>query len=420
MRPSSVPLILIMALCLAFGLSASRVNALEVQKSVWTPTWFTSMVPDSKGATLSQTTFRTVMRATVGGKAVRIRVSNLYGSVPVRLQDLSIARRLIGSEIDPATHTKLTFDSQGAVILAPGETRLSDAVAFEVASGQDLAISFYVEDETPQTTVHWTRRNRVYSTPGNRTAAPRFEATTTDEKGPVVWLNALLVENPKASGAIVAFGDSITDGAGLVTDGYTNWPARLAKRLSDLGLSDIGVVNAGISGNRLLHNGMGERQGEQGQTRFMRDVIGQSNLSSVIILIGINDIGQVQSGRDAKDFVTPQQIELGLAKLSLAAKDKGLCVFVGTLTPFRDTKIKNYFSEDKELARLHVNQWLRETSLFDGIIDFERAIADPKAPDRVLADYDSGDHLHPSADGNQAMANAIPIAALKHCAKKKN
>jgi lysophospholipase L1-like esterase len=173
------------------------------------------------------------------------------------------------------------------------------------------------------------------------------------------------------------------------------------------------VINAGISGNRLLHNGSASAFGIAAVARYDSEVLAQPNISSVIVLLGINDIGQVGQGAGSDDYVSAQQIEDGLSQLAERSHVHGLKIYVGTLTPFKVTTIKNYYSDDKETEREAVNTWIRANTIFDGVVDFDKAMEDPSNPDHMLPAYDCGDHLHPSTAGDAAMANAVALGWFK-------
>jgi lysophospholipase L1-like esterase len=227
---------------------------------------------------------------------------------------------------------------------------------------------------------------------------------------PWVWLDEVEVADSPAKSAIAAFGDSITDGYLIPEESNKTWPDVLASHLSSAGIHE-GVINAGISGNRLLHNGQGAPFGIAALARFDSDVLAQPNVKYVIVLLGINDIGQVDD--NSPDVVNAQDIENGLTQLAERAHEHGMKIYAATLTPFKVTTIKNYYSDIKEVKRQAVNSWIRTNTIFDGFIDFDKAIDDPQNPGQMIPADDSGDHLHPNADGDTAMGKAIPLSWFK-------
>jgi lysophospholipase L1-like esterase len=212
---------------------------------------------------------------------------------------------------------------------------------------------------------------------------------------------------------VVAFGDSITDGANSTVDANLRWPNVLAARLQDRReLRGIGVIDQGIIGNRILHPTEPQFEnlfGPAGLARFDRDALAQHGVKYVIVLLGINDIGHPGSAAPASEEVTAAQIEAGLAQFVERAHEHGIRVFGATLTPFEGTTLVGFFSPEKEVKRQQVNRWIRTSGTFDAVIDFDAAIRDPSHPARILPAFDGGDHLHPSDAGMQAMASAIPL-----------
>jgi lysophospholipase L1-like esterase len=221
------------------------------------------------------------------------------------------------------------------------------------------------------------------------------------------------VEAPPQGASIVTFGDSITDGANSTADANKRWPDLLAARLQQQpDLRHLSVLNQGIIGNRVLHPSetqFGNLFGPSGILRFDRDVLAQPGVRFLIVLLGINDIGHPGSAAPAHEDVDAEHIAGGYRQFVERAHAKGIRVFGGTLLPFEATTIANFYSGEKEAKRQAVNQWIRTSGAFDGVIDFDKAARDPARPARLLPAYDSGDHLHPNDAGMAAMANAIPL-----------
>jgi lysophospholipase L1-like esterase len=405
---------LIRRLAPAFALLAAAASARAAEQT-WVPTWTASVAPAATPyAVIQNRTIRQIVHTSAGGKLVRIRISNAYGATPLHVDGVKIALRDKGDAIRPGSSAEVRFQGAPSVAIAPGAFVESDPLPFEVPAQGDLAISTYVAGPAEATTLHFAQRNAVYFAAGDVTGAPSVTSVAAPSTGQgILWLDEVEVAGAKATRAVVAFGDSITDGAGPPADANATWPDVLYGRLRKAGIETVAVSNAGIGGDRLLHNGSWIQFGVSGLARFDSDVLAQPNVKSVIVLIGINDIGQVPQFAQASEHVSAEEIERGLAQLAARAHEKGLKIYVGTLTPFRDTKIPNYFSEAKEADRQAVNQWIRASKLFDGVADFDKALEDPAHPGKMLPAYDSGDSLHPSAAGDKAIADAIPLAWFK-------
>jgi len=376
----------------------------------WTPTWYASPEPSPNAkASLNNQTVRQIVHVSAGGKQVRIRLSNAFGSTPLHINTVSIARRAAGSAVQTGSIRQLRFSGHADVTVAPGAYALSDPLDFEVAAATDLAISLYVSGPTPIATTHLTQRNAIYFSDGDTTSSETITQTNPDTGtwASWLWLSEVEVSGAPVDGAVIAFGDSITDGLALPADSNSDWPSVLGAHLRKAG-KRLSVVNAGITGNRLLHNGQWAPFGIAGLARFDNDVLAQPNAKAVIVFLGINDIGQAKPG--SSEFVTAVDIQNGLAQLAERAHEKGLKIYAVTLAPFKDATADNYYSVEKDAMRQAVNAWIRSSRRFDGVADAAKALDDPKNPGRMLPAYDSGDHLHPSAAGAAAIAATIPLA----------
>jgi lysophospholipase L1-like esterase len=344
---------------------------------------------------------------------MRLRLSNAYGAAPLKLEDIHVAKRISGSRIDLASATPVTFNGRSATTIAPGAYALSDPLPMNVTADSDLAISLYVPEETPLATVHDIQRGALYVADGHASSAAELPETKTDigigKAFP--WLAEIEVSGSPAKAALLTFGDSITDGYGITPDQGRTWPELLSRRLHEAGIS-LSVANAGLSGNRLLHHGQWARFGDGGLARFDRDVLAQPNVSDIIVLIGINDLGHAQ-GPGSDGYVSADDLIDGLNQTAARAHERGLKIYAATLTPFIGTVFEGYYSEEKESRRQAINAWIRHQTVFDGIIDFDKAVEDPGAPGHLLANYDVGDHLHPNDAGAAALAAAIPLGLFK-------
>ena len=374
----------------------------------WILTWYAAPEPSGVDAKITDKTLRQIVRVSAGGTSVRLRLSNAYGTAPLRLEDIRVAKRISGSRIDPATDTPVTFNNRSHVTIAPGAYALSDPLPMSVAADSDLAVSLYVPD-APLATVHDIQRGALYIADGRVTSAADLPETKPDIGigSAFSWLAQVEVSGSPAKTALITFGDSITDGYGITPDQGRTWPEQFSRRLHEAGIP-LSVINAGLSGNRLLHHGQWARFGEGGLARFDRDVLAQPNASAVIVLIGINDLGHAQ-GPGSPEYVSADDLIDGLSQMAARAHEHGLKIYAATLTPFIGTVFEGYYSDEKESRRQAINAWIRHQTVFDGVIDFDKAVEDPAAPGHLRADYDVGDHLHPNDAGAAAMAEAVPL-----------
>ncbi len=349
----------------------------------------------------AQTTIRQIVHTSVGGRAVRVRLSNEYGTEPLMIGAAHVALRSSGDGIIPGTDYPLTFSGKTSVMVAPGAPVVSDPVPLRIPPLFDVAISMYLPDETTGGTLHSVGLQTNYVAPagGDYTGAIDLPDGTTYLN--YFFLAGIEVLGSPNSNAIVALGDSITDGTRSTPDTNSRWPNFLAQRLQgSYSLRNIGVLDEGISGNRIF-------SGEAGSptlSRFDRDVLSKPNVDFMTVLIGINDIGN--SARGTGPFVTPEDIIAGYRQIIARAHAKGITVYGCTLTPIKGS---GYDFPQAEADRQAVNAWIRESHEFDAVIDFDRATRDPADPAQFLPEYDSGDHLHPNDTGYKAMADAIPL-----------
>lgn len=366
---------------------------------VWAETFlFPSLVP----AHLQGQTFRQTARLSLGGERLRVRLSNAYGRQPLHIGAASVA----GAAGQPPQ--ALTFDGQAATRIAPGQARLSDPLALPTADLQAVQVSVHVPDFTPLHTFHWDGRQTASIGAGNQALAPRFDAAATTTAR--LFVSGIEVQARAGARSVVVIGDSITDGATASLDRDQRWTDHLAARLAPQG---VAVVNAGISGGRLLRDGMGQAA----TARFDRDVLEQPGVASVIVLIGINDIAWPGTAF-ARHQPRPSLAELqaGYRRLVERAHARGVRILGATLPPFAGalpgTALDDYYQPDKDALRGQLNAWLRHDSPFDAVIDLDAALRDPADPGRMAAALDSGDHLHPGDAGNRAMAAAVDLQAL--------
>jgi lysophospholipase L1-like esterase len=401
---------------LAVGSSAPALAG-ERDAGRWTATWATGPAGPNPGPapTFDNQTLRQIVHTSVGGTRVRVKLSNTFGSDPVVIGSAHIARRAAGARIDPRSDRRLTFSGVDHVTIPVGALVVSDPVELDVAALSDLAISIYLPQQAAATTMHALalQTNYIAAGTGDATGAADLPGAATTAS----WLFLTGVDVLVRGGAtIVALGDSITDGANSTVDANLRWPNVLASRLQSRRAGrQLGVVDEGIIGNRILHPTEPVFEnlfGPAALARFDRDVLAQAGVAYVIVLLGINDIGHPGSsaGAPASEEVSAGEIEAGLVQLVERAHEHGIKVFGATLTPFENTTLEGFFSPEKELKRQAVNRWIRTAGKLDAVIDFDAAIRDPDHPARILPAFDGGDHLHPSDAGQQAMGRAIPLA----------
>ena len=390
----------------------------EIKSHDWTPAWYAAPEPAGTDAVASNLTLRQIVRISEGGDNLRLRLSNAYGKTPLHLDDVRVARRIAGSRIDTTTDAAVTFNGRTGVVIPPGAYMMSDPVSLKIEAGSDLAVSVFTVGVAPLTTVHDIQRGVLYTAPGALAAAEQLPEQKSDigVGNAFPWLAEVEVVAPKNRGVIVTFGDSITDGFGLPADSGATWPDVLSTRLRDAKIP-LNVVNAGISGNRMLHHGTWVRFGEGGISRFDRDVLMQPKVAAVVILLGINDLGHA-GGPETAEHVPVQQMIDGLAQMAARAHDRGVRVYVATLTPFKGTVFDGYYSDEKEARRIAVNTWIRQSTAFDGVFDFDKVLEDPARPGWLLPAYDLGDHLHPNAAGAAAIAASVPLDVLKRVRRR--
>ncbi|GAA0706030.1 SGNH/GDSL hydrolase family protein [Dyella marensis] len=375
----------------------------------WVAAWSASM--DSPGPRLSDQTVRQIARVSIGGSAVRVRLSNLYGDGPVTLGPVHVAVRAEGSSTVAGSDRELRFGGKSTVTIAKGGSALSDAVTMEVKPLQELAVSLYVPAGAAPgpSTLHNAGLATAYLTEhGDATAATSYPGT--EVHGSRFFLSDIQVAGPAERHAVVAFGDSITDGVGGQQNTYERWPDQLAARLrADPALATVAVANAGIGGNRVLNDNFGP----SAQKRFDRDALDQPGVRWIVLLEGINDIGGSGQPATPKDDVSAEQIIEGMKALIARAHARGVKIYGATLTPFGGAGWP-YHSSRNEQKRQAVNAWIRSGGAFDGVADFDQATQDPAHPDRMLPAYDSGDHLHPNGAGFEAMAKAVDLKWFAH------
>ena len=346
-------------------------------------------------------TLRYRFAVSLGGTQIRVRFSNELGTTPLKIGGASIALAGEGVAALPGSLRLLTFGGKSAATIPAGAPLLSDPIDLAVAPMGELVASVFVEGDIPGTPLSGTQ---LALREGNAVEDAGFAGAKMVFARPPV--TGVLLASPKPRPVIVAFGDSITDGGRGSPAKPHGWADVLGRRFA-AAKKPVAVISAGIGGNRVLRDGWGP----SAQARADRDVFAVPGVSHVILLEGINDIGMAgQSMFGNEPALDVDELIAGYSQIAARAHARGLKIYVGTLSPMRGAM---YFSDDKERQRLAVNDWIRKTRLFDGVIDFEAALRDPAAPDHLNPKYDSGDHLHPSEVGYKAMGDAIDLATFR-------
>jgi lysophospholipase L1-like esterase len=370
-------------------------------------------------AGFSDQTVRNIVYAAIGGSEVRVRFSNTYGQQPLVVGSASIGIDLVGAQLVPGTLRALTFSGKQSVTIPAGQEAYSDPVALRFNGEQDLAVSLFLPDATGPATYHQEgQQDNFVSTSGDFSQDPTASAYTTTTTS---WFFVdgvdVIPSSRNVRGSVVGFGDSITDGATVGTNTNDRWPNILGDRLAAIHGPTLSVVDEGIGGNRVLNSS--PCFGDSALDRFTRDVLDQSDVRDVIILEGVNDLGFSQVDPATYGALGPcfapntnvsaQQIINGYKQLIAAAHAHGLKIFGATITPFKDSF---YWDAAAEQKRDTINNWIRTSGAFDGVIDFAAVLADPYDPDIMNPIYDSGDNLHPNDAGYVAMGNAINLGML--------
>ncbi len=383
----------------------------------WVASWGSAqLVPEGQNelpaAQWQDASLRQVVRVSLAGRQLRVKVSNVFGTAPLVVDAASVARAVQSgrADVDAASLRPLTFGGAAGVTIPAGAEYLSDPVDLPHTAGADLAISLHFAQAPARQTGHPGARATSFLARGNQVAVAAWPQAETFTR----WYQIAGVESLAGARAhtVVAIGDSITDGYGVQPDTYARWTDGLATRLRAAGMVDVGVVNAGIGGGRMLRDGLGPNL----VSRFERDVLARPGVSHAIVMIGVNDFGvQHRNKEDSPAERTRLVADLEQAYRQLVARAhlQGVCVLGATITPYGGS---GYYQPgpENEADRLAYNQWIRTAGVVDGVVDFDAALRDPARPDHLLKSLDN-DGLHPSPAGYQAMADAVPLAQLKTC-----
>nr|BDT32896.1 SGNH/GDSL hydrolase family protein [Myxococcus sp. MH1] len=372
----------------------------------WLPAFTAPMHPSASatvggelaGPSFRDQTVRMFVRPTLAGPRLRLVLSNQYGTQPLQVASVRVGLRTQGVSIDPSTDRQVRFAGTASVSIPPGRTATSEPVELAIDGLRDVAVSLYFLERSGAVSWHLEGTRSTYvSGRGDHAGSASFVPALTTRS--LYFLTALHVDAVADASLVVAFGDSITDGVGTTADQERTWPARLSQRLRARSGRAVGVLNAGLSGNRLLEDGYGP----SGLRRFERDVLTQRGVKAVILLEGINDIGRPGAASGA------ERITQAYEQLIQRARARGMKVYGGTLTPMKGHP---YFTAASEATREAVNQWIRTAGRFDAVIDFEAVLRDPADPDAMRATL-TVDGLHPNDAGHALMAEAVDLHLLE-------
>ena len=406
-----------LALTLA-GIAAASTAQTTPPPAYWSPSWMAPTQPLWDGSFVLPTgvpfqfnrqTVRQVARLSIGGAKLRVVISNEGGTSPLRIGAARMARHADGSAIVEGTDRVLRFGGQAEVTVPPGARLVSDPVDLPLPALSEVAMSLYLPQPSQPAGFHFDARQTACVADGDLTGAQRLPTAAT-QWSTRVYVSGLIVETPTPPTTVVALGDSLTDGNGSTPGANTRWPDALAERLAG---RHVGVLNAGISGGRLMKDGMGRAALE----RAGRDVFAQPGVRAVVVLLGTNDIGW-PGGPFAPNepAVRAEEMIQGFRQLIEMAHAHNVRIMGATIAPFEraleGTPLEGHYSPDKDKVRQAVNRWIRESGAFDAVVDFDALLRDPARPVRMMAAMGSGDHLHPGDAGYKAMAAAIDLDAL--------
>lgn len=377
-------------------------SAAQEHHPEWVGTWQTAPASARAGTDTGypNQSIRNVVHTSIGGRAARVRLSNAYGTAPVLMGKVSVALSNGGAGAIPGTMRAVTFGGAPTVTIPVGAEVVSDGVELNVPPDADLQVTVYTPEPSGPVTYHPQAYRENYFATGDHAAdesGAAFAPTTTSFH----YVSGVEVRGSRAGGAVVALGDSITDGAWSTRGANMRWPDQLADRLLERPASQrLGVLNAGISANRLASQGTNPTAGQNALARLDRDVFSRAGVRTVVLMEGINDI---------QSSVPAEQLIMGLRQVVERGHAAGVRVVVGTITPWKGWRT---YTPEREQIRVAVNQFIRTAGIFDAVVDFDAALRDPADPETLRPAYDSGDHLHPNDAGYRAMAGAVDLKSL--------
>jgi len=416
-RALNVKWIFALALCCAFAapIPAQHAASAHGEKDHWVGTWASSPQLEDPGNALpspgfADTTLRQVVHVSIGGSRIRVRFSNLFGTTPLTIPSAHVALSAGGSAIHPESDKALTFDGRPSVSVPPGALMYSDPLDFDLVPLSDLAVTIYLRGAPEDITTHAGSRATSYFVAGQSVSSAAMP--TAGRIDHWYFLNGVDVLTRDSAAAVAVLGDSITDGRNSTTNGNGRWPDDLARRLqANQNTANVGVLNEGIGGNRLVHDHLGPNA----LARLDRDILAQSGVRWLIVLEGINDIGTRASNRGQDEHpATVQEIIAAYEQIILRAHAHNILVYGATMLPYEGAF---YYSPDGEADRQTINRWIRTSGKFDGVIDFDAVTRDPRNPSHLAPAMDSGDHLHPADAGYKALSDAVDLTLFQASGK---
>lgn len=380
----------------------------KTKKEIWVGTWATSPqlvephnMPPEPG--LSNNTLRQIVRVSIGGDSLRVRFSNEFSASAVTIKGAQIAVSTGGSSIDTATIIPLTFNRQPEVTMAAGSLVTSDAFLFNVAPRTDLAITLFFGETAPDVTGHPGSRTTSFMMEANHLFCRQFSDSIKTDHWYVI--NGIDVKAPETAGAVAILGNSITDGRGSGTNMQNRWPDMLSEQLvKNPSTQHVAVLNHGIGGNCVLKDCLGPAAVD----RFKRDVLDMPGVRWLIVLEGVNDLGQTRDSLAAADVANG--LIAAYQQMIEQAHANGILVYGATILPFGESF---YYTSFREAARKTVNEWIRTSGQFDAVIDFDKAMQNPENPITLLPDVHTGDYLHPNEAGYRLMGEFVDLTLFE-------
>lgn len=374
----------------------------------WVGTWATAPTKDVSTAQaaprpdLAGSTLRQIVHVSLGGKRIRVKFSNAFGAAALKFASAHLASSAGGSAIKAGTDRTLTFGGQPSATIPAGALIVSDPIDFDLLPLSDLVVSVQVDSVPGDLTVHSASHATSYVEKGDSVAKADLSSAAPIQHW--YFLSGIDVEAENSSAAVVTLGDSITDGTNSTANKNERWPDTLARRLqANKKTSHVGVLNLGIGGNRILHDG----SGQNALARLDRDVLAQTGVRYLVVLEGINDIGNSQYAESRhEEAVHAEDLIRAFEQIVARAHAHNILVYGATILPFEGAK---YFSPAGEADRQAVNKWMRTGGKLDGVIDLDAATRDPQSNSRLVKAADSGDHLHPADDGYRMMGEAVDL-----------
>jgi len=364
------------------------------------------------GLVLADATLRQTLRVTLGGPRFRLRISNAFGGTPLSITAVTVARPAGGragvGDVEPGTVRTVSFGGRTSVVVPAGAHLVSDPVEFPLAARSNLTVTLYLAQGQASTAVtsHPGSRTTSHLSAGNHAAATTLPAAVRVEHW--YFISGLEVAASPTAAAVVAVGDSLTDGRGSTTDGNDRWPDQLLDRLHAGGVTEVAVLNQGAGGNRVLRDGLGPNA----LARMDRDVLAQSGVRWLVVFEGVNDIGTAAATEAAQKAVVDDLLT-AYDQIVTRAHAHGIRVYGATLTPFGGHDDYDDPAGFRESSRQTVNAWIRGSGRFDAVLDFDRAVRDPEEPRRLRPVADTGDHLHLNPTGYRLLAEAVPVELFR-------